>query len=219
MGSTPLSPRLIKGAIVALDPFNLLASVIIFQYNPAELSRSLSPQASALPETDTPRDVQRLTGPPRESISLSVTVDAADQLAVGDPLAAQLGVYPQLAALEMILYPKSALVLANAALAALGTLEIEPPQAPLTLFVWGAQRVVPVRLESYDVQEQYHDPNLNPILAQVNLSLRVLTYADFARGQAGYSLFLAYQLSKEAAATLGSIGDLGAVAGGTARVV
>ena len=29
------SPRLLKGAAIGVDPFNPLASVVVFQYNPA----------------------------------------------------------------------------------------------------------------------------------------------------------------------------------------
>jgi hypothetical protein len=82
-GASPLSPRLVKGAIVALDPFNPLASVIIFQYNPAELTRTLSPVVSK--EGESPAGTLRLTAPPRQTISIRVTINAADQLAVANP--------------------------------------------------------------------------------------------------------------------------------------
>ena len=39
MTSFPGSPRVLKGAIVGIDPFNPVASVIVFQYNP-ERSRA-----------------------------------------------------------------------------------------------------------------------------------------------------------------------------------
>jgi len=216
MSSFPASPRLIKGAIVALDSFNPLASIVIFQYNPAELTRTLTPKGSG--DDKTPIGTQRLTGPPKESITLRVTIDAANQLQQGDRQAATMGIYPQLAALEMLLYPKSSLVLANTALAALGTLELEPPVPPLTLFIWGEKRVVPVTLSSYSVTEQYHDPNLNPIVAEANLTLDVLSYADFLSSQRGYYVFLAHQVVKEAMATLGSINNIGDVAGGNIRI-
>lgn len=32
--SSPITSRLLKGALVGLDPFNPVASVIAFQYNP-----------------------------------------------------------------------------------------------------------------------------------------------------------------------------------------
>jgi len=202
----PMSPKVFKGAIVALDPFNPLASVIIFQYNPEQLTRTLTPLGQATPKI--PVGVQRLTGPPKETISLKVTINATDQLEVANPIATRVGIYPQLAAMEMLLYPKSSLVIANTALAALGTMEIQPPEAPLTLFIYGLKRVVPVRMTSYSVTEQYHDPSLNPIIAEASLTLDVLTYLDFQKSQKGYYIFLAYQVVKEAMATVGSANNL-----------
>jgi hypothetical protein len=113
----------------------------------------------------------------------------------------------------MLLYPKSSLVVANTALMLAGTLEIVPPQAPFTLFIWGPKRVLPVRLTDFSITEEAHDANLNPIRAKVSLTLRVLSYSDFAVDHPGYYLFLAHQIAKEALATIGSVGDLGAVAG------
>ena len=43
MTDFPGSPRLLKGAIVGIDPANPLASVIVFQYNPDTLSGGLEP--------------------------------------------------------------------------------------------------------------------------------------------------------------------------------
>jgi hypothetical protein len=37
-------PRLLKGAIVAIDPAASRRSTIVFQYNPETLKRSLEPQ-------------------------------------------------------------------------------------------------------------------------------------------------------------------------------
>jgi hypothetical protein len=41
MTTFPGSPRLTRGAIVGLDPFNPLASIIAFQYNLETLTRRL----------------------------------------------------------------------------------------------------------------------------------------------------------------------------------
>ena len=79
---------------------------------------------------------------------MTVDLDATDQLEAGDPLAAVTGIAPQLSALEMLLYPSTSLVIANAALLLAGTIEILPPEAPLTVLVWGPGRVVPVRVDS-----------------------------------------------------------------------
>jgi hypothetical protein len=201
MSSFPGSPRLLKGAIVGLDPVNPLASVIVFQYNPDTVTRRLDARTSGGGEGANRSEAFRLTGPPKETVTLSVEVDAADQLEEANPLAVTSGVYPALSALEMLLYPKSRTVIANAALARLGNIEIIPPEAPMTLFIWGTQRVVPVRLTSFSVTEEAYDTALNPIRARVELSLQILSYADLKQGHPGYNLFLAHQIVKEIMAT------------------
>jgi hypothetical protein len=211
MTTFPGSPKLLKGAIIGLDPLNPLASVIIFQYNPKTLSRRLNAQTSG--EGGARSEVLRLNGPPVETITISeLEIDATDQLEKSDPLAATMGIYPQLSALEMLLYPKSGLVIANTVLLAAGTIEVIPPEAPLTLFIWGVKRIVPVRLTTFSITEQEYDANLNPIRATVNLGMQVLTYNDFPVTHAGYHIFLAHQVIKEAMATLGSIGNVAASA-------
>jgi hypothetical protein len=145
----------------------------------------------------------RLDGAPTETIGLTVEIDAADQLETGDPLATALGVYPQLSSLEMLLYPKSAVVIAQTVLALTGSLVMVPAEAPMTLLVWGIKRVLPVRLTQFSITEQAYDPGLNPIRARVALGLRVLSYSDLPVTNAGYYVFLAHQIAKEVMATLG----------------
>ena len=48
-------------------------------------------------------------------------------------------------------------------------------QAPLTLFVWSANRIVPVRITDFSITEEAFDPPLNPIRAKVSLGMRVLS--------------------------------------------
>ena len=135
----PGSPRLLKGAIVGLDPVNPLASVVVFQYNPDTLTRTRpGPRRRRRGDTSL-SEALRLKGPPEETIRLDVEVDAADQLERGDAIAGQFGVDPALASLEMLLYPKSALVIANEVLAAVGIIEVIPPEAPLTLLRLGPE--------------------------------------------------------------------------------
>ena len=205
MTTFPNSPRLLKGAIVGVDPLNPLSSVIVFQYNPDTVTRRLDARTSGGGETSDRSEAFRLTGPPKEVVTLSVEVDAADQLEEANPLAVTSGVYPALSALEMLLYPKSRTVIANAALARLGNIEIIPPEAPMTLFIWGTRRVVPVRLTSFSVTEEAYDTALNPIRAKVELNLLVLSYADLKQGHPGYNLFLAHQIAKEIMATTNPI--------------
>ena len=212
MTTFPGSPRLVKGAIVGIDPFNPLASVIVFQYNPDSLTRTLQAQTTGSQGGDR-SEALRLKGAPVETITVNIEIDATDQLEKSDPLATSLGIYPQLSALEMLVYPKSALVIANTVLLAVGTIEIIPPAAPFTLFIWGPKRVVPVRLTTFTITEEAYDVSLNPIRAKVALGLRVLSYNDFPLTHPGYSLFLAHQVVKEAMATLNTVGNAPAIAG------
>jgi len=212
MTTFPGSPRLVKGAIVGIDPFNPLASVIVFQYNPDSLTRTLQAQTTGSQGGDR-SEALRLKGAPVETITVSIEIDATDQLEKSDPLATSLGIYPQLSALEMLIYPKSALVIANTVLLAVGTIEILPPAAPFTLFIWGPKRVVPVRLTTFTITEEAYDVSLNPIRAKVALGLRVLSYNDFPLTHPGYSLFLAHQVVKEAMATINTVGNAPGIAG------
>ncbi len=209
MTTFPGSPRLQKGAIIGLDPFNPLASVIVFQYNPETLSRTLKMQATGGTNKG---EALRLSGPPEEDITLDLVIDAADQLEQAEFPATSMGVYPALSSLEMLLYPKSALVIANEVLSALGVIEVIPPEAPLTLFIWGAKRVLPVRITQFSITEENFDPSLNPIHAKVKLTLHVLNYQDLGLASAGGALFMAHQVIKEVMATIGSVGNISAAA-------
>jgi hypothetical protein len=207
------TPQVMKGAIVGIDPFNPLASIVVFQYNPDTLTRTLQAQSAGTQGGDR-SEAMRLKGAPVESIKLDVEIDATDQLERDNALAESLGIYPQLSALEMLIYPKSALVLVNTALLAAGAMEVIPPAAPLTLFIWGPKRILPVRLTEFSITEEAYDVQLNPIRARVSLGLRVLSYNDLPLTDPGFALFLAHQVVKEAMATIGSVGNLaGAVSG------
>jgi hypothetical protein len=207
MTTFPGSPSVQKGAIVGLDPFNPLASVIIFQYNPESLTRTLTAQTAG--GNPAQGEALRLKGPPRETITLSVEIDAADQLEKVEALATTVGLHPTLASLEMLLYPKSALVIANEVLARIGVIEVIPPEAPLTLLIWGLQRVVPVRLTTFTITEEAFDTQLNPIRAKVSLGFGVLTYQDLGLLSAGGAIFMAHQVMKEVMATIGGISTIG----------
>src|SRR5215471_8144076 len=134
MSSFPGSPKLLKGGIVLLDPDSgAVQRIITLQYNPDTLTRSL--QIKAPQESGDRSEALRLSGPPVETIKLDAEIDATDQLEFPDqnPDAAQLGIHPQLAALETLVYPTSGQLQANNSLAQAGTLEIVPMETPLML--------------------------------------------------------------------------------------
>ncbi|HYH84990.1 MAG TPA: hypothetical protein VEX60_05865, partial [Pyrinomonadaceae bacterium] len=105
MSSFPGSPRVMKGAIIGIDLLNPVPNVIVFQYNPETLTRTLQAQGSS--EGGARSEAMRLRGAPVETIKLDVEVDATDQLELSDALATGSGIYPQLSALEVLVYPRS----------------------------------------------------------------------------------------------------------------
>src|SRR5436190_5288907 len=210
MSGFPGSPRLVKGCIVLVDPDSgAVQKIIVLQYNPDTLTRTLQPQA--VKEGGDRSEALRLTGPPIETIKLDAEIDATDQLEAADAQATQLGIHPVLAALETIVYPPSAQLQMNNALAQSGTLEIAPMIAPLTLFIWSKNRVVPVRLTDFSITEEAFDPALNPIRAKVSLGMRVLSVNDLGFNVKGGSLFMAYQQQKEKLAAQSASGALSAL--------
>jgi len=216
MSTFPNSPRLLKGAIIGFDLFNPVSSVVVFQYNPDTMTRSLQVQGSG--DGGDRSEVMRLKGAPIETIKMDVEIDATDKLESDDGITTALGIHPQLAALEMLAYPKSSLVITNAILLGLGKTEILPPIGPFTLLVWGIKRVVPVRLTEFSITEEAFDQALNPIRAKVSLGLRVLSYNDLSIKDPGYYIFMAHQIAKETFATIGSVGNLRAVVGSDVKL-
>jgi hypothetical protein len=206
-------PRLLKGGIVLIDPdTSVVARVIVLQYNPESLTRTLQVQPVATEGGDR-SEALRLKGPPIETLRLDAEIDATDQLEFPDqnPSTVQYGIGPQLAALETIIYPTSSQLQTNFMLAQIGTLEIAPMETPLALFVWSATRVMAVRITELSITEEAHDSALNPIRAKVTLGFRVLSVDDLGFLHKGGMLFMSYLRQKEqlAALTSGTLGALG----------
>lgn len=212
MSTFPGSPRLIKGGIVVLDPQNgSVLRVLPLQYFPDTVTRSLQIKGVGGEGGDR-IEALRLKGPPVETYKIEAEIDATDQLEVADSQATQMGLHPILAALEVLVYPTSGLLQFNNDTAAAGSLEITPAQAPLTVFVFGPKRIVPVRITEFSVTEEAFDVSLNPIRAKVSLGMRVLTIDDVLFSEKSGSLFMAYLKGKEQLASQskpGSMGTLG----------
>jgi hypothetical protein len=198
-----VSGFVLKGALVEFMPTFLpvpVPNVIIFQYNPETMTHNWSqppPASAAGSEGSNPLAVR---GTPGEEFSFTIAMDARDEIADGSApaaaLAAASGIYSRLAALEMLLYPTSPTrsgltgAVSAAVSSALSGARIGPvrtiPQSvlPVTLFIWGAGRIVPVRVTGLSVTEQLYDPALNPVHAEAQLTLRVLTPAELAAASA-----------------------------------
>jgi hypothetical protein len=197
---SPISPRLVKGGIVTMDPdTSALQGVIALQYNPDTLTRSLQIQAVPGGQDGVRVDALRLRGPAIETIKLEAELDATDQLEFPTqfPNTVKYGLQPQLAQLEMLVNPTVETLEADDAMANAGTLEIIPLEQPLTLFVWSASRVVPVRLTDFSITEEAFDVNLNPIRAKVSLGMRVLNVDDLGFEHPGGRIFMTYLSNKE----------------------
>ncbi len=208
MTTFPNSPKLLKGGLVLIDPETAMVQrIVALQYNPDSLSRSFQIKGVGAEGGDR-SEALRLKGPPVETIKVEAELDATDQLEFAEAKATTVGIHPQLAALETIVYPTSGQLLANNRLAQAGKLEIAPMEMPLTLFVWSKTRVVPVRLTEFSVTEEAFDPALNPIRAKVSLGMRVLTVDDVGFSHKAGTLFMSYLQMKEQLAVQNQGGSL-----------
>jgi hypothetical protein len=211
MSAFPGSPRLLKGGIVVIDSDTAaVLRIIPLQYNPDTLTRSLQIKGVS-GESGDHIEALRLKGPPVETIKIEAEIDATDQLEGGDAQTKKAGIHPQLAVLETIVYPTSSHLLSNRSAAGSGSIEITPMQGPLTLFVFGPKRIVPVRITELSFTEDAFDVSLNPIRAKVSLGMRVLTVDDMGFDAKGGGLFMSYLQVKEQLAAQTKAGTFGAL--------
>ncbi|MEJ8650066.1 hypothetical protein WKI65_18695 [Streptomyces sp. MS1.AVA.3] len=194
-------PQPIRSGIVIVDPERGTPQrIIVLQFNPDTLERSVAPQAAGGGGDSggggsggDRNEALRLKGPAQETWKFTAEIDATDQLDVAAPN----GIHPQLAVLEMLVQPTTAQLRAASRLSKKGTIEISPIETPLTLFTWGSKRVMPVRLTELSVTESAFDVNLNPIRAALGIGMKVLTVSDLPAGHRGAELYLAHLAQKE----------------------
>jgi hypothetical protein len=215
--TAPFTPKTLRGAIISFKLPDPVPSVIVFQYNPASMSRTLEARTSGGGD-GAGEEAFRIAGAPNETIKLDIEFDDTDGTAGSDEPRPG-GVLAQLAALELLIAPSTAVVIANTILAQVGTIEIIPPQAPFTVLVFGRHRVVPVRIAEFSVSEDEFGPDLTPIRAKVSLGLKVLTYSDLQFTHPGHHLSLAHQVTKEVLAKIATVGSLDAVLGSGQRII
>lgn len=193
-----MTGKYFRGAFIEFTSAFLvpIPNIILFQYNPETLSHTWTPAASAAPAGQAAgpgaSNPLAVTGDPGEEFSFTIFLDAQDIIADGLPpaqaLAQASGVYPTLAALEMLLFPStssggSALALASSVGGSLlggsssGVSRSVPVSVvPTVLFVWGPGRILPVRVTSLRVTEKLFDGTLLvPTQATADIGLKVLT--------------------------------------------
>ncbi|MEU2130728.1 hypothetical protein [Streptomyces sp. NPDC018352] len=209
-------PKPIRSGIVLIDPDRGTPQrIIVLQFNPDTLERSLSPQTAGAggdsggggSGNGDRNEALRLKGPAQEQWKFTAEIDATDQLEIAAPD----GIHPQLATLEMLVQPTTAQLREASRLAKNGTIEISPIEMPLTLFTWGSKRVMPVRLTELSINESAFDVNLNPIRASLSIGLKVLSVSDLPAGHLGADLYMAHLAQKERLASAARRGSLGAL--------
>jgi hypothetical protein len=209
-------PKPIRSGIVVVNPdTGTPQRIIVLQFNPDTLERSVSPQ-SAGDSGDASgggtgsgdrNEALRLKGPAQETWKFTAEIDATDQFEIAAPD----GIHPQLATLEMLVQPTTAQLRAASRLSQKGTIEISPIEMPLTLFTWGSKRVMPVRLTELSVNESAFDVNLNPIRASLSIGMKILTVSDLPAGHRGADLYMAHLAQKERLAAAARGPGLGAL--------
>lgn len=209
-------PFLMRGAMIEYgsDFLGPLPNVVIFQFNPESLTRTI--QIPARPSGAAARETTQAGEPSIEKITLKAQFSAADGMGTGNVLARTMGVGPRLAALEKMVNPASKLSgLIGAAIDAVGDAlglgggaDDAPRQAiprekyPRILFIWGPFRVLPVVIESMSITELQYDFLLNPIQADVSIGLAVNAIDNCSDDTVGKGALEYSNMAKDAQAML-----------------
>lgn len=188
--------RFLKGAFVEVPVGNGNEPLkpIYFQFNPETLERiksgtwtSAQSQRQKAEDVTRDREFRELRGkkvkagflPQPEKINLTLKLDAVEK-ALRAPEGSQVdvseGILPELAALESLM--KKARTEVSVEGSRDSPTLVRTREIPLVLFVWGNTRVIPVTLLSMTITEQKFDHLLNPIRAEIRVSLQVLEEED-----------------------------------------
>jgi hypothetical protein len=175
---------MLRGALIEYGTSLIgpIPNVVIFQFNPEQLSRAL--QVPTRPTGATQRETTQAGEKTFERITLKAHFSAVNTLDEDKVLARLFGIGPQLAALEKMVLPSSKLAgLIGAAIDAIAG-AVSPPAPPAQpipresyphiLFIWGPTRVLPVTIDSMTIVEQEYDFMLNPTRAEVDITLSVI---------------------------------------------
>lgn len=202
----PLSPTVLRGALVQLlEDFGIVVpNIVPFQYNPAKVTIGVTPwnpfQTAPQNQASTTPLVQPFD--PEQTYGFDLEFDAADDIALGNPVAMATGVASRLAALRKLVEPSGGLlgdlVGAVGALAGDASSQAERPAVPVTLLVLGLSAIVPVRITSLSIDVTEFTPNLYPLIAKATIGLRVLTPEVFKcrAGTATDVAIAAYKLTR-----------------------
>src|SRR5436309_2613040 len=146
-----------------------LPNIVVFQFNPTQVSRTPAIAQQPRPcNSSGSTNSREQPCQPAETISFSLRVDASEQLAQSNPIAAASGILPTLSALELLMVPKSGLSIDLTALSGgSGSHQTPPTTLPTVLFFWGPFRLLPVTVNNLSITETEYDTLLNPVRADV----------------------------------------------------
>jgi hypothetical protein len=181
---------LLRGALIEYGTSLIgpIPNIVIFQFNPESLSRTL--QIPARPTGAAQRETTQAGEKTFEKITFKAHFSAANMLDEDKELAKLFGIGPQLAALEKMVLPSSKIAgLIGAAIDAIGDAlggggddapaqPIPREKYPRILFIWGLTRVLPVTIDSMTISELEYDSILNPLRAEVDITLSVIAVDD-----------------------------------------
>jgi hypothetical protein len=175
----------LKGAFLSFGAglLGALPNIVVFQFNPTQVTRTPSMPQPLPPIDDSgSTDALQQSSLPGETMSFSLRLDANELLAQSNPIAAASGILPTLSALELLMVPKSAMQINLVSLVKGGAapFQLPPNKLPTVLFFWGPFRIVPVAITSLTITETEYDTLLNPVRADISVSLQVLIPSQLA---------------------------------------
>jgi hypothetical protein len=183
-----------RAAFIAYEPNGYTAKpqrkrVIPFRFNPESLSRTVAVEA-AKPASGVAGAAQKApagnagdtkadpgSGTLKESFSIRIRLDFDDRGEAAAGLDQKLGIAPEIAAIEELLYPVA--TDADKTKGKKGA-QAAAPARPTVLLVWGRERMLPVRIASLKIEESVYNADLYPVRAEIEASLEVLGATEAA---------------------------------------
>lgn len=196
----PYRPKILRGAFVEFG-VSVSPLLVVFQFNPTQLARNhaltfsfpgaaaAGSRAAAAPQR-TAREFragfsslldlqkQQVVSVQDRTIGFDIRLDATDRIDGQDVIAEQFGIAPQLATLELMMYPKQESSQGADAANQLGKPKgfsfTRSANPPLVLFVFGRKRVLPVNINTMNITESEFSTELYPTQATVAVNLTVI---------------------------------------------
>lgn len=179
----PPGAKNLPGLFVQLIPDIVLftPNIVMFQYNPAKITRGLTPwnpfDSGGSATSGVAPDVA--PNPPDEKIGFDLFLDAADPAQLDNPINIATGVAARIAAIRKLAKPSQGmvgdLVQSAANLVGKGSAISHRPTVPITFLLFGPGLMLPVRITSLSIEETMFTGLLYPIHAKVSVQLQVLT--------------------------------------------